>query len=131
MLEANAASGSARISYSGSSNVTVGSNITIQVRVSDIVGKPLAGIGGKVVFDKEYLQYVSSTGATSPYAFNINLDNYKIAGLSFSGTGIANAQTIYTFVFKAVKSGTTSVRFTDIDLSDVDGNIPVGSISVI
>ena len=73
-----------------------------------------------MVFDNEYLEYVSGTGTSSPYSFQINPSaSYKMAGLDTSlSNGINKTTTIFTFVFKAKKSGTTQITVSNAKLNN-------------
>ncbi|MFR5746647.1 MAG: hypothetical protein ACLUEA_03965 [Romboutsia timonensis] len=67
----------------------------------------IVGVGGNLSFDSNYLEYVSGTGTTSPYTFQINTNaNYIIAGLDTTlSSGITSKTEVFTFVFKAKKVG--------------------------
>lgn len=120
---------SATVGFSGNSTVSVGDKITITMYVSNVTDTTggVVSVGGNLSFDSEYLEYVSSTGATSPYTFQINTGaNYIIAGLDTTLTnGITSSgQTkVFTFVFKALKAGTTKVTLTNAKLSDTSSKI--------
>lgn len=120
---------SATVGFSGNSTVSVGSNITITMYVSNVVDTTggIVSVGGNLSFDSEYLEYVSGTGTSSPYTFQINPSaNYIIAGLDTTlSNGITgSSQTkVFTFVFKAKKQGTTQVTLTNAKLSDVSSKI--------
>src|SRR5574344_1509522 len=121
-----AAGGSATLSITGNSSVAVGDEITLSVVVSNVTSDSggVESVGGTVKFDTTYLEYVSSTGATSPYSFSNNKiaeGQYKIAGIDFTASaGITTTTTVYTFVFKALQVGSTTVSFVDGELSDND-----------
>lgn len=82
-------------------------------------------MGGNLSFDSSALEYVSGTGASSPYSFEINTGaNYKIAGLDTSlNKGINSNTTIFTFVFKPLKTGATTISFKNGKLTDTSGEI--------
>ena len=115
---------SATVGFSGNSTVRVGDQITITMYVSNVNDTTggVVSVGGNLSFDSSYLQYVSGTGITSPYAFQINPSaNYIIAGLDTTlSNGItASGQTkVFTFVFKALKEGSTQVTLSNAKLSD-------------
>jgi len=120
---------SATVGFSGNSTVAVGSNITVKMYVSnvtDAVGG-VVSVGGNLSFDSEYLEYVSGTGTTTPYTFQINTGaNYIIAGLDTTlSNGITGSSqtTVFTFVFKAKKVGTTQVTLTNAKISDTSSKI--------
>lgn len=119
------AAGSATVGFQGNSTVKVGSQITIKMQVSNVSGTNggITSLGGYLVFDDAYLEYISGTGATTPYAFQINEDNYKIAGLDLSmsnGINTISPTTVFTFVFKAKKTGTTQVSLRNAEVTDAN-----------
>lgn len=118
---------SATVGFSGNSTVVVGNTITIKMYLSNISDADggIVSVGGNLNFDSEYLEYVSGTGITSPYMFQINTSaNYIIAGLDTTlSNGIKNQTTVFTFVFKAKKEGTTQITLTNAKLSDVSNKI--------
>lgn len=128
ILTAKAAA-SATVGFGGNSTVSVGNNITITMYISNVTDTTggIVSVGGNLSFDSEYLEYVSGTGATSPYTFQINPSaNYIIAGLDTTlSNGITgSSQTkVFTFVFKAKKEGTTQVTLTNPKLSDTASKI--------
>lgn len=116
------ASGSATVGFSSNSTVSPENNITVSLSISNISDSNggVSSFEGNLVFDDEYLEYVSGTGTTSPYSFQINTSaSYKMAGLDTSlSNGINNTTTIFTFVFKAKKSGTTQITVANAKLNN-------------
>lgn len=116
------ASGSATVGFSSNSTVSLGSNITVSLSISNISDSNggVSSFEGNLVFDNEYLEYVSGTGTSSPYSFQINPSaSYKMAGLDTSlSNGINKTTTIFTFVFKAKKSGTTQITVSNAKLNN-------------
>ena len=119
------AASTAKVEFNGNSSVSVGSNITVNLKVTSVNSDQesyngVVSLAGYLSFDSTYLEYVSATPATSPYAFSINKNNnYKIAGMDFSGSnGIKSSTVVFTFVFKALKAGTTQVTLTNAKLTD-------------
>ena len=114
--------GSATVGFSSNSTVSPESNITVSLSISNISDSNggVSSFEGNLVFDDEYLEYVSGTGTTSPYSFQINTSaSYKMAGLDTSlSNGINNTTTIFTFVFKAKKSGTTQITVANAKLNN-------------
>ena len=116
------AAGSATVGFNSDSTVDVGSNITIKMTISNVNDDNggVSSFEGNLSFDPEYLEYVSGTGATTPYLFQINTSaNYKIAALDTSlSSGIKSNTTVFTFVFKAKKEGSTQVSITNVKLTN-------------
>lgn len=116
------ASGSATVGFISNSTVSLGSNITVSLSISNISDSNggVSSFEGNLVFDNEYLEYVSGTGTSSPYSFQINPSaSYKMAGLDTSlSNGINKTTTIFTFVFKAKKSGTTQITVSNAKLNN-------------
>ena len=119
---------SATVEFSSNSTVSVGEKITVTMyitNVSDTSGG-IVSAGGNLSFDNSYLEYVSGTGVSSPYAFQINTAaNYKIAGLDTSlSSGISSKTKVFTFVFKALKLGSTTVTLNNASLTDTAQKVP-------
>lgn len=115
------AAGSASVGFTGNNSAPKDSNISIKLTVSNITGTNggITSMGGYLTFDSSYLQYVSGTGISDPYTFQINKANYKIAGLDTTlDNGIKDTTSVFTFVFKALKTGSTNISFTQGKLTD-------------
>lgn len=131
------ATGSATLSFSGSSSVTVGSNIEVTLAVSNInnVDGGIAAVGGRLSFDEEYLEYVSSQ-SLAPYTITYAGTSKKIAGIAFSEEDrIRNNTNLIKFTFKALKSGSTTVSLGEVSLTDgtsdsISGNSPSKTITI-
>lgn len=132
--------GSATVGFSGNSTVSVGSNITVQLYVSNVndANGGVESFEGNLSFDSDYLEYVSGTGATTPYLFQINTAaNYKIAALDTSlsnGIKSSGSTNVFTFVFKAKKEGSTTVSITNLKLTNsserMTGNVSPKTITI-
>ena len=124
-----ASAASATVGFQGNSTVEVGKNITITMYISDVTDTDggVVSAGGNLKFDSNYLEYVSATGISTPYQFQINPNNnYIIAGLDTTlSNGIqgSSATTVFTFVFKAKQKGTTTVTLENAKLSDASKKI--------
>ena len=118
---------SATVGFSGNSTVSLNDKITIKMYVNgdNSTDGGIVSVGGNLSFDSNYLEYVSGTGTTSPYTFQINTKaNYIIAGLDTTlSSGITSKTEVFTFVFKAKKVGTTQVTLTNAKLSDVSNKL--------
>ena len=119
---------SATVEFSSNSTVSVGSQITVTMYISNVndTNGGIVSAGGNLSFDSNYLQYVSGTGVTSPYAFQINPSaNYKLAGLDTSlSNGITTKTKVFTFVFKALKEGNTTITLNNASLTDTAQKVP-------
>lgn len=126
------ASGSATVGISGDSAVYSGNTITVRMYVSNVANTSsgVVSLESNLSFDSQYLQYISGSGSTSPYAFQINTGaGYKIAGLDTTlSSGIRGQATVFTFTFKALKPGNTSVTLTNVKLNDTDGRVSVSVV---
>ena len=118
---------SATVGFSGNSTVSLNDKITIKMYVNgdNSTDGGIVSVGGNLSFDSNHLEYVSGTGTTSPYTFQINKNaNYIIAGLDTTlSSGITSKTEVFTFVFKAKKVGTTQVTLTNAKLSDVSSKL--------
>lgn len=123
------AAGSVTVGLDSDSTVALGDNITVTMYVSDINGASggVESLEANLVFDNEYLEYVSGTGTSSPYRYQINVsNNYKIAGLdTYLDSGITSTTTVFTFVFKALKAGTTNVTLSNLKATDASSKLTV------
>lgn len=123
------AAASAVIGISGNSTANMGSNITVKMYVSNVVDTigGVSSVSANLKFDSDYLEYVSGTGVSTPYTFQINpSNNYIIAGLDttlsngITGSGQVN---VMTFVFRPKQEGTTQITLTNNDLTDTVNQI--------
>lgn len=117
------------IGFSGNNSVYVGENITINMYVP----AGIASVGGNLVFDSSYLEYVSGSGVYSGYTSSINTGaNYKIGGFGSNTTGQTN---IFSFTFKTKRLGTTQVSLANAALSNESGklatNVSAKTISIV
>ena len=117
--------GTTAVKVEGPKTTNVNDTIQVNVKLADIKDT-LGGIvafGGDLKYDKEYLEYVGSTSTSTNYDFMINENNLRIAGLDFTlNNGIKNDSTVYTFTFKVLKEGNTTVDFINPDVVDVDSS---------
>ncbi len=121
----SAASGSAKMVVTGPTSGFVGQNISIKVRLSDIVGNPITGVAGKLLYDSTSLQFVSTTGINDPYQIEYDDEFKYMTGFSSKGKGISSATDMVTVVFKPLKAGSTTINIGDPDLSDTnDEGVP-------
>lgn len=121
------AAGSVTVGFSGNSTVKNGDNITIQLTVSNInaANGGVESLEGNLVFDSEYLEYVSSKGTNDPYRFQMNVNNnYKIAGLdTYLDSGITTNTSVFSFTFKAKKVGSTQVTISNLKVTDASDRL--------
>ena len=121
------AAGSVTVGFSGNSTVALNSSITIQLNVSNInsTAGGVESLEGNLVFDSEYLEYVSGKGATSPYRFQINTaNNYKVAGLdTYLDSGITTNTSVFSFTFNAKKVGSTQVTLNNLKVTDASDRL--------
>lgn len=88
--------------------VTVGNNVTINVKVSGSVAAATIWMN----YDQRYLQYVSGSGVTQGGGGSVQLDYAYDSG----GAGSMS----FSMTFKALKTGKTTISCTSYDI--VDGN---------
>lgn len=116
----------ANVSFSGNNSVYVGNTITIKMYISgEEIEGGVVSAGGNLSFDSDYLEYVSGNGVSSPYLFQITPSaNYIIAGLDTKlDNGIMKKTEVFTFVFKAKKTGNTQVSLKNAKLSSRDAKV--------
>ena len=90
------------------STVTVGNNVTINVKVSGSVAAATIWMN----YDQRYLQFVSGSGVAQGGGGSVKLDY----AYDFGGAGPMS----FSMTFKALKTGRTTVDCTNYDI--VDGN---------
>ncbi len=115
------------IGISANSDVKVGDTFTAYMYIDDCdnVKGGIVNAEANLTFDKNYFEYISGIGTNiSPtYTFQINPNyNYKIAGLDTSlNTGITSKKNIFTFKFKALKTGSSTISLKNVIAGSIDG----------
>lgn len=120
ILGVNAAS--VTYDFTGVSSANVGDEITITLALKNISGGPIVAGEGNLSFDDSYLKYISGTPVSgNQFSYSINTGyNYKIAGMDITMTGINSNANIFTFKFKALKEGTTTVTLKNAQASNAE-----------
>ena len=121
------AAGTVTVGMGGNSSVTLNNEIEIPVSLSSVSGttEGIVAFQGDVHFDTTYLTLVSVTEATSPYSFDYEVSGNTVylTGLDTSfRKGVKSNTTIYTFKFKAIKAGTTTVSLENVIAGDPAGD---------
>ena len=119
------ANGMATVKVAGNTTTNVDNIIEVNVKLTDIVDTldGVVAFGGDLKYDKEYLEYVGSSKSEDTYEFLINEDILRIAGVDYTlKNGIKEDTTVYTFKFKALKEGNTTVTFADPNVVDTDAS---------
>lgn len=119
------ANGIATINVEGKTNATVGETINVNLKLENIKDTidGVVAIGGDLKYDKEYLEYVGSLDINPNYKTEINEKILRIAGLDFTlENGIKEDSAIYTFSFKVLKEGNTSITFENSEVVDTDAS---------
>ncbi len=128
------AAAAATVGFSGKTEVEVGTEVTFNLNVSNVIDTVggVVSIGGYVVFDKDYLEYVSASSDGAPYPVSINTkNNYKIGGVDNDMTnGITGSgpTKVMSFKFKALKEGETELTMNDLRISDMDNKFPANLV---
>ena len=113
--------GSASINFRSEDTVTVGNNIKVYMSIEDVedANNGIVGVGGKLIFDNEKLEFVEANLVDAPYDFWFNPKSNKLAGLDFTFENAINKNTtIYEFTFKALEEGNTTITLDEAELSD-------------
>ena len=119
------ANGMATVKVAGTTTTNVDNIIEVNVKLTDIKDTldGVVAFGGDLKYDKEYLEYVGSSKSNDTYEFLINEDILRIAGVDYTlENGIKDDTTVYTFKFKALKEGNTTVTFADPEVVDTDAS---------
>ncbi len=124
--------GSATVGFTANkTNVQVGDNVVFTMKISNISTTDtdgVASIGGNIVFDTDYLDFVSQTSATNGINFSYMESTKKFAWV-YSGTGIKTNTNLMNFTFKTKKIGTTAVTINNLLVSDTIPNKLTGTVS--
>jgi len=118
--------GKASINFKSSNTVLVGDTIKVYMSIEDIedANNGIVGVGGKLIFDNEKLEFVEAKTIDTPYDFWFNPKSNKLAGLDFTFENAINKDTkIYEFTFKALDEGTTNVTLDGVELADSETNV--------
>ena len=114
------ANGMATVNVAGDTTTNVDNIIEVNVKLTDIKDTldGIVAFGGDLKYDKEYLEYVGSSKSEDTYE-----DILRIAGVDYTlENGIKEDTTVYTFKFKALKEGNTTVNFVDPEVVDTDAS---------
>ena len=131
------AKGTTTVDVTGKNNVTVGETFTVDIVIKDVeeTNDGVVAFGGRLSFDESKLKLVDVKLSEEPYQFDMNEKTYKLAGVDFTlENGIYNETVIYTFTFKAISSGNTTVSINELKLTDsigyIDGTINNLSLNI-
>lgn len=114
------ASGSATLSFNGSSNVYIGKNVEVTLAVSNVkVVDGIVAIGGELDYDTNYLELTSyNTLAKTDFVEYVK-DSRMFAATAFSTSKRINSNTsLIKFVFKTKKTGSTTIKFNQPSITD-------------
>ena len=118
--------GSVSMSFSGNNSVVKGNNITLTISIGNVTGASdgkVYGVGGYVNYDAEYLQYVSYANLNGWAGNSVDKGTGKRKFVTYDmGTGGVASGGVATMTFKTLKAGTTTVSFSEPDVSDKDSN---------
>ena len=124
------AAGSVSASFGGSSSVTVGSTVSLNINLSNVQGSAdgkVYSFGGYVTYDPEYLQYQSFTGGSgwTGTPGTANNGRIKIATVDYTLSQGVSSGSVGTIKFKALKAGSTTVSMNTIEATDQEKNLTV------
>ena len=129
------AAGSVNVTLSpNSTTITKGGNVVVTIKVSNITGAnndQVAGAGGYINFDSEYLQFVSYANSNnwSGSASNKGTGKYKYITYDMGSGAVGNGSAVGVFTFKTLKSGSTTISMTEPDFSDSRSTELVATVS--
>lgn len=115
------AKGSATISFTGSDSVVIGDTFKVYMSVENILDTKtgIVALGGQITYDKEKIEYIEAKNLNTPYAFQINPEVMKFAGLDYTlENGMKTSTNIYEFTFKAKKEGLTTISVENSEICD-------------
>lgn len=120
--------GTAKVEFSSKSEILIDEIFTVDLSVTEVKDTEdgIVSMGGIISFDPTRIEYISAEEIEAPYRFQINEQNYKIAGVDFTmQNGIQGPTTIYRFTFRAKTEGITSITLEDARLTDRDDYLDV------
>ena len=122
------AEGNVSASFAGKSNQPVGSEITLDLTINSVAGSSdgkLYAFGGYVIYDPEYLEFVSYTGANGWVGqFNsVGDQKIKISTIDFTMSKGVSSGVIGKITFRTLKLGYTYVKMDTIDATDQVKNL--------
>lgn len=123
----NAFAASCKVGLAGNSTVNVGRNIDLTVNVTEISGfDGIASFQGELVYDNEYLEYVSHSKVISFGSMNYSKTNNMMVGYAgaLEEWTKGTSANVMKFTFKAKKAGNTTVK---IDKAEVGSATPKGT----
>ena len=129
------AAGSVNVTLSpNSTTITKGGNVVVTIKVSNITGAnndQVAGAGGFINFDSEYLQFVSYANSNnwSGSAQSKGTGKYKYITYDMGSGAVGNGSAVGVFTFKTLKSGSTTISMTEPDFSDNRSTELVATVS--
>jgi hypothetical protein len=118
-LQASAVTASATVYISpGSSSVTKGDNVTVQVRVNSGTD-PMNSAQATINYDNTKLQYVSyASGAfTTPVQSSSASGSFTYAA-ALLGSTVSSDKMIFSITFKTIASGTASLSLSGVDIAN-------------
>lgn len=118
--------GSATVNFKSNNTVEVGETIKVYMSTENIedANNGIVGVGGKLMYDNEKLEFVEAKLVDAPYDFWFNPKANKLAGLDFTFENAINKNTtIYEFTFKALEEGNTNISLEEAELSDSETNV--------
>lgn len=120
------AAGTASLSFSGSSDVTINTEVEFTLMLSNMSNIPegIAGFEAKLVYDSEFLEYIDCSSLNSlgvDYADR----NKTMSGLAISEKSYVTgtSSNFIKFKFKAKKLGQTSINVNDIEVLAADKSV--------
>lgn len=125
------AAGTATLAFDGSSTANVGSEFSVTLKLSGSSGavNGVGGVGGKLIFDSDYLEYVSSSNV-APFKITYSTKSSKLSGVASAEEEFitASSQNLFTFTFRPKKEGKTTIRLDESDVPDGGGNTLTSNI---
>lgn len=118
-LNANAV-GSASVNFKSNNIVEVGDTIKVYMSIEDIENAytGIVGVGGRLIYDNEKLEFVEAKLIDAPYNFRFNPKANKLSGIDYNMEQTINKDTtIYEFTFKALEKGNTNITLEEAELS--------------
>lgn len=129
ILEVSA--GSVDLSFKGNDTVKVGQTITLTVSSHDITGLTdgLATCQGDIIFDENYLEYVSFQEASKDLSVSYGTKTKRFVALGIGGEYVADQDDLFTITFKAKQIGQTTLNIEEVVIGDTKAIIHSANVN--
>lgn len=112
--------GSVTLDFKGNDTVRVNDTITLTVEARDINGltNGLATAQGDLIFDENYLEYISFKSVSSKLSVSYGTKTRRFVALGLGGEYVPTSDDLFMLTFKAKQIGNTTLNIKDVVIGD-------------